>query len=288
MPASCPDNSRHTQHDCEKTQVQVEKLHRSNGDVLMRSAAKAASLTASLLKHEPSQTTSPSTPPSPSDVASDQRSTPPALEAGLDALFFVKGDATARHFQRAAPPRAALAASGAAATTLPDDARRLRLWLRVDPRLRRRMKLAASYLAQTGQAFLLDALDALLAQPASAEIARPAPAPDAAAAPRVKLSLRVDAARRGAVQRLAADLGRSTQALLHAALDAHLERILGAPAHLSLRHLLDRDAAAGATVLPFAAPAHGGATVVPFSRRARSAAAPARTARRRVRQRATA
>lgn len=243
----------------------------------MRSAAKAASLTASLLKHEPSQTPSPPTPPPPltaAAAASDPHLAQPVMDAARDALFFAKGDATAAQFRRGA------VAVADAAATLPDDARRLRLWLRVDPRLRRRMKRAARHLARSNQAFLTDALDTALALPAVPEMRQTIVTRRTSRAPRVKLSVRADAARRSAVRRLAAALGCTMQALLHAALEAHLARVLDAPASLSQRRPFDGVAGPGATVLPFTAPAgQRHTTVTPLPQRAKPAGTPVHPSR---------
>jgi hypothetical protein len=86
----------------------------------------------------------------------------------------------------------------AAASAMPRD---IRLWLRVVPALRWRMKLAAAVLGQTSQRFLVEALDRAMAEGVTAaDDPLAARALGESVGSRVKLALWVDNGRRSTMR----------------------------------------------------------------------------------------
>jgi hypothetical protein len=168
-----------------------------------------------------------------------------------DSPFFGKGEATADHFRRrhleahivAALPPTALEPHDEARSAMLRD---VRLWLRVVPALRWRMKLAAAVLGQTSQRFLVDALDDAMAQGLTgADDPMVTRLPRDSVALRVKLAFWVDNGRRSAMRLAVEARDETQQAFLHAALAAHLRRF--APSGL----LLADDADDGAEIIAF-------------------------------------
>jgi hypothetical protein len=198
------------------------------------SAAPAADLTAVLLRAAPRP---------PQDPTSSG-----------DAPFFGKGEATADHFRRQRLEAHIVAALQPSAPEPRADAatamlREVRLWLRVVPALRWRMKLAAAVLGQSCQRFLVDALDDAMAQgltgPDDPMVTR---LPRDRGEPRVKLAFWVDNGRRSTMRLAIGARDETQQAFLHVALVAHLRRF--APSGL----LLPDDAGDGAEIIAFPQP----------------------------------
>jgi len=173
--------------------------------------------------------------------------------ASGDSPFFGKGGATADQFRRrhheahlaaTLQPPTAPEPGNSAAMPMPRD---IRLWLRVVPPLRWRMKLAAAVLGQTGQRFLVDALDDAMAQGlTAADDPLATPLPQDSAEARVKLAFWVDMGRRQAMRLATEARDETQQSFLHAALAAHLRRF--APSGLLL------PAGDGAEVITFPKP----------------------------------
>jgi hypothetical protein len=197
-------------------------------------AAPAADLTAALLRSAPRPQQEPAV-------------------AG-DSPFFGKGEATADRFRRQ-PLEPHPAAAMQPPTVEPqDDAasamlREVRLWLRVVPTLRWRMKLAAAVLGQTCQRFLVDALDGAMVRGLTAAddpmvIRRPCDGVEQ----RVKLAFWVDNGRRSTMRLALETRDETQQAFLHAALAAHLRRF--APSGL----LLATEDGDGAEIIAFPKP----------------------------------
>jgi hypothetical protein len=179
-------------------------------------------------------------------TASLLRSTPQALQeppAPEQSPFFDKGEATAGHFRPDHPTAAPIVAGTGSAV-----AREVRLWLRVVPPLRWRLKLAAAVLGQTCQRFLVDALDAALAEGSAVDDPGAAKLPRDGGEPRVKLAFWVDHGRRSALRFVVAEHDETQQAFLHGALEGHLRRF--APSGL----LLPADGGAGAEIIAFPPP----------------------------------
>jgi hypothetical protein len=201
-----------------------------------QSARPAADLTAGLLRSTPS--------------------VPQHSRVSAASPFFGKGEATADHFRPrqptlsvpAAPQPAAAEARGRRLEGLapPRDAR---LWLRVVPALRWRMKLAAAVLGQTCQRFLVDALDEAMARGLTVADDPAATPPRSTVEPRVKLAFWVDHGRRTSMRLATAARNETQQAFLHAALAAHLRRF--APSGL----LLQAEDGGGAAIFAFPSPA---------------------------------
>jgi hypothetical protein len=135
----------------------------------------------------------------------------------------------------------------AAASAMPRD---IRLWLRVVPALRWRMKLAAAVLGQTSQRFLVEALDRAMAEGVTAaDDPLAARALGESVGSRVKLALWVDNGRRSTMRLATAARHETQQGFLHAALAAHLRHF--APSSLLL---LPPGAGVGAEIIAFPHP----------------------------------
>lgn len=209
----------------------------------MLNATRPASLTASLLHREPGM------PAARSGGLFTTKSAAP-VEIAQVPLFCRKGEASAESFRSlrypAKGPSAAVPAAAepapavreAAVGVTPKCGEGSRLWLRVGPERRHRLKLAAAAEGQSCQAFLVSALDALLQEVAgppglgdTALLVVPIPTTTAASGvagipgARVKLACWVDAGRRARTLRAAQCLGQTLQAFLLAALDRHLDRV---------------------------------------------------------------
>jgi len=113
--------------------------------------------------------------------------------------------------------------------------------MRLSAAERRRINVAAAFLGQSTAAFLRAALTAFMdnllpgIDPLPQRASRsPVRSPDRP----VKLAFRVDAAVHAAAHLVAAQRGKSVQALLTTAIDVHLARLLDAPAGTNLCRLL--------------------------------------------------
>ena len=167
----------------------------------------------------------------------DDAAAPPAA-----VLFCSKGEATSdlfrpvRFWDEEGPQEAQIEEK---LLLLPRCGHGSRLWLRVDPTRRRRLKFAAACRGQTSQAFLVSAIDTALekaAEPARRSTLSFFAGSKAAALPRrVKLAVWVDDERHAAVRAAAQARGQTVQAFLMAALDAHLVRSGYAPANDTLQ-----------------------------------------------------
>jgi hypothetical protein len=176
---------------------------------------------------------------------------PPDPTSTRGSPFFGKGEATADHFRRRHLEAHIVAALQPTALEPRDEARSamvrdVRLWLRVVPALRWRMKLAAAVLGQSSQRFLVDALDDAMAQGLTgADDPLVTRLPRDSLEPRAKLAFWVDNGRRSAMRVAVEARDETQQAFLHAALAAHLRRF--APSGL----LLGDDADHGAEIIAF-------------------------------------
>jgi hypothetical protein len=146
-----------------------------------------------------------------------RRAAAPPAPAADGAVFFGKGEATAEQFILLP-----LTPVGAAVP-------RTRLWLRVAPEHRARIKHAASQLGQSAQAFMRDAVDAFLAHPL---LVGPGKArrdssgwlrQGGVVTPRVKLAISIDAERGEAMRLEATRLGQTLQWCLSQAVTQHLQ-----------------------------------------------------------------
>lgn len=119
--------------------------------------------------------------------------------------------------------------------------RRVRVWFRIDPARRLKMKQSAGYRRESCQAFLVSAVESFMRECASI--------PDAAAAslamitktaprqtsngPRHKVAIWIQPERRDQIRAMTARLGQTIQAFLVAALDEHLDRMVRSERALS-------------------------------------------------------
>jgi hypothetical protein len=168
------------------------------------------------------------------------------------AVFYSKGEATAEQFITLP-----LTPVGGAATP------RTRLWLRVAPEQRARVKHAATQLGQSAQAFMRDAVDAFLAHPLL--VGPNKTRRDSSrwlhqggiATPRVKLAISIDAERGEAMRLEATRLGQTLQWCLSQALTRHLQATgltLSAGAAADRRIQLVHDIGGGEAELPLVLP----------------------------------
>jgi hypothetical protein len=191
-------------------------------------------------------------------------------------LFHQKGAASAHEFDPLGRRQRLVGSTDSSA-----GRQRVRVWFRLDPERRRKMKQAAALLGKTCQAFLQSGVSAVVAEckstPDSAAMSPAMIANDisgrTSTGHRHKVAIWVDRAQRDEIRAAASRFGLSVQALLTAALDRHLDRTARETEERALGWLListaDTHARAmsaqlGECLIPPQSAAPVGAEIIPF------------------------